>query len=655
MNNTWHDRVRFGLHYDLHATAHDTILGRDVTPEMLRAAWDPIAPDWIQCDCKGHPGYTSWPTRTGAASPGIVKDALRIHRDVTRALGLPLVMHYSGIWDTAAVTEHPEWARVNLDGSVDADHACPRRGYTEARMIPQLLELIDTYDVDGFWVDGENWACRPCFCDICAREFERESGTPPPRTAAQPTWTAWLAFQRQGFVAHVRKYTEAVKARKPSCAVCSNWMYSVRQPEPVDAPVDYLSGDFTASWGVDRAAAEARFMDGRGLPWDLMAWGFLGSEDPPNRGGWTTKTAVHLQQEAAEVIANGGAVQIYNYLERGGRLASWEHAIFADVSAFCRARADVAKDTTSVPQVAVLHSETHYYAHNQPLFMPGEATEPMEGALHAFLDSGYHIDLVNEATLRKRIGEYAVVVVAEQDPIAADLPGVFDAYVRAGGRLMVSGPHVASTLGDLCGVAPVASQIDDFRRITVGSESLTVRGPWQPVELRGARTWTDLLDGRDPKHERSGYPAVTLRALGAGSVAAIHGAFFASYLRRRYPQARALIRTLTREMWPDPAVEVEAPGALALTLRRRGGSLIVHLCNRGADPPTSPRNPMVERVPDLYPVTVRVRTKRRPSGVRAVPAADAPEPAWAWEGGVATVHGLRLGVHLAVVLEGASG
>ncbi|MCL4545148.1 MAG: hypothetical protein M1118_11225 [Chloroflexi bacterium] len=58
----WHERVFFGLHYDLHANAKDTELGRDVTPDLLRRAWQQIQPDWIQCNCKGHPGYTSWPT-----------------------------------------------------------------------------------------------------------------------------------------------------------------------------------------------------------------------------------------------------------------------------------------------------------------------------------------------------------------------------------------------------------------------------------------------------------------------------------------------------------------------------------------------------------------------------------------------------------------
>ena len=83
----WHLQAFFGLHYDLHAGATDTELGAALTHEHLRAELEKVRPDWVQCDCKGHAGYTSWPTAVGTTSPGVVQDALRIHRDVTRELG----------------------------------------------------------------------------------------------------------------------------------------------------------------------------------------------------------------------------------------------------------------------------------------------------------------------------------------------------------------------------------------------------------------------------------------------------------------------------------------------------------------------------------------------------------------------------------------
>ncbi len=97
----WHDHA-FGLHYDLHANSIDTELGAEISYEHLRERLGRVRPDWVHCDCKGHAGYTSWPTNIGSTAPGMIVDQLRVYRDVTRDMGINLNMHYSGVWDTRA-------------------------------------------------------------------------------------------------------------------------------------------------------------------------------------------------------------------------------------------------------------------------------------------------------------------------------------------------------------------------------------------------------------------------------------------------------------------------------------------------------------------------------------------------------------------------
>jgi len=68
-----------------------------------------MGPDFVQTDCKGHPGLTSWFSKVPEASvsPGVVKDAMAQWRAATRKLGLPLHCHYSGVWDQAAARNTP--------------------------------------------------------------------------------------------------------------------------------------------------------------------------------------------------------------------------------------------------------------------------------------------------------------------------------------------------------------------------------------------------------------------------------------------------------------------------------------------------------------------------------------------------------------------
>lgn len=445
----WHEDAFFGLHYDLHPGATDTELGREATYEHIRAMLEKVKPDFVQYDCKGHPGYSGYPTKVGSPSPGIVGDALKVWREVTRDMGIPLSIHFSGVWDTRAIELHPEWARINERGDPDPNYTSRLSAYAEEYMIPQLLEVVREYDIDGMWIDGENWASKPDWSEACKKAFTEKTGIAEiPRKAGDAHWHEWLAFHRELFVNHVTRYVDAVHALKPTCMVTSNWMYSVRMPEPVAAPIDYLSGDFDPSFGAERAMAEGRFISSRGKPWDLMAWAFLQTGNQ----GWTMKTADHLCQEVSTVLAQGGAVFIYNTPHRSGRLTEWHQDIFADVAKFCRQRREYCHKSETIPQVAVLHSETAFYLHNDPLYNFAQANRAMEGALHALLEIGLSVDILNEDTLLKRLAEYPVVVIPEavevSDAVRQALPG----YVENGGRLLLTGAQVAEQYGALAGV-----------------------------------------------------------------------------------------------------------------------------------------------------------------------------------------------------------
>ena len=96
----------FGLHFDLHAQETDVQLGADATEKMLEGLIRRVRPDYVQYDCKGHAGYTGYPTKVGWPSPGIKKDALKLWRRVTKRHGVALYIHYSGIIDMVAVKHH---------------------------------------------------------------------------------------------------------------------------------------------------------------------------------------------------------------------------------------------------------------------------------------------------------------------------------------------------------------------------------------------------------------------------------------------------------------------------------------------------------------------------------------------------------------------
>ncbi|MHB9047168.1 MAG: alpha-L-fucosidase, partial [Pirellulales bacterium] len=109
----------FGIHFDFHAGPDCREIGKNTTRAMIEKILTAARPDYVQIDCKGHPGLSSYPTNVGNQAPGFVGDPLRLWREVTAEHGVGLYMHYSGVWDSQAIRLHPDWGVVNADGKVN--------------------------------------------------------------------------------------------------------------------------------------------------------------------------------------------------------------------------------------------------------------------------------------------------------------------------------------------------------------------------------------------------------------------------------------------------------------------------------------------------------------------------------------------------------
>ena len=352
-----------GIHFDFHAGEDCTEVGRNTTPAMVENIIQLVKPDYLQIDCKGHAGVSSYPTKVGHPAPGFVGDPLRIWRDVTARHGVALYMHYSGVWDSNAVKEHPDWAAVNADGKPSTTATSFFGPYAERLLIPQLRELAGDYGVDGAWVDGECWASVPDFSEAAIKAFRDATGIQDvPRQPTDPHWYEFLQFNRQAFRDYLNHYIAEVKKTNPEFQICSNWAFTDHMPEPVCANVDFLSGDYSPQDSVNSARLSARFLARQGKPWDLMAWSFT---TQPDR---SQKSAVQLQREAAVVLALGGGFQAYYKQKRDGSIYDEQMPVMAEVAKFCRARQAICHHAEMVPQVALLFSTAAHYRRINGLF-----------------------------------------------------------------------------------------------------------------------------------------------------------------------------------------------------------------------------------------------------------------------------------------------
>jgi hypothetical protein len=654
----WHGKkYYFGLHYDLHAGEKDTDLGarcgeKDLVP-MLKL----MAPDFVQTDCKGHPGLTSWFSKvpTASVSPGVVKDAMKQWRKATKKLGLPLHCHYSGIWDKAAGAKYRDWCAIDKDGKPTREKMCPRGLYLEKLLIPQMFELIDRYGVDGFWVDGDMWAVEPCYCRRCRKAFTQATGIRnPPKEESDPHWSAWWNFTREGYEAYVTRYCDAVHTHKAGVLVCSNWLQTFKHPGDPTVPTDWISGDNAWIWGMDGSRCEARFISTRGKPWDIMLWAFycshgMGKPDSP----WSMKPVQMLQQEAAVTLALGGNVQIYEHPPalRNGQLIPWRQKRMGEVGQFVKARRSVCQGTETLPQVAVLHSEHHAHTKVGRNLMWGVDTAPVQGAVFSLLECHCGVDIVDEWALLPRLREFPVVIAPEQDSMSTAMVRALKSYVHAGGKLLLSGARAFDRFGgEFLGVksAKLAKKMCYYVPAADGATPI-FSDPWRLLEMRGAKGFGRL--GKTPLlNERLlPNPAAAIHKVGKGTVAYVPCNLFRDFDHNRYPLTRTFIGELFRTLTRRLSIEVDAPTAIDVTLRRRGKTRIVHLINRTSGIANRPNNGAIDEIPPLGPVTLRMKLAAKPQRVRF--ELEKQKIQSRFSRGVLTVTIPQVHIHAAVAVE----
>lgn len=424
-----------GIHFDFHAGPDCTNVGARTTPEMVNLVIDKVRPDYIQIDCKGHPGYSSYPTEVGQPVPGFVGDPLRVWREATSERGVALFMHYSGVVDSHAVATQPGWAALDAGGKPDKRATSVFGPYVDKLMIPQLRELAGKYGVDGAWVDGDCWGCRPDYGEAVVRAFRKKTGAPgAPRKAGEPFWDEWMAFHREGYRRYLRHYVDELKSSHPKFQVISNWAFSDHMPEPVTAAVAALSGDFAPDNSVNSARFAGRCIENQGMPWDLMSWSF-------SRKTRKQKPAVQLMQEAAIVLAQGGGYQAYFKQDRDGAIRPPEMDVMAEVAKFCRDRQKLCHRSEAVPQVALLYSTAGHYHSSSKLFHPSGSggVDVLKKALAALLDDQQAVQIVSEHHLAGSMARWPLIIVPGWGYLEKSFRDELARYASGGGRLLLIG------------------------------------------------------------------------------------------------------------------------------------------------------------------------------------------------------------------------
>lgn len=528
----------FGIHFDFHASASDTLIGKRLTTAMIDSMLTAVNPDFIQVDTKGHPGISSYPTKVGSSPKKFIADPLQLFRDATLKRGIALYSHYSGILDAKAVADHPDWARTDMNGKKNAAAISIFGPYIDQLLIPQLKELSNTYHINGVWVDGEDWAMGNDISTPALAAYQSATGkTFNAATANAQQKDDYTAFNRTAFHQYLNKYATALHRFDPNFQITSNWSFSSFMPGPVDAAIDYISGDVTS----DDAATvdfEARCMAPQGKPWDLMIWGFSSDKDGK---GFYWKPADRLKIGGTKILSQGGAYQIYIPQNHDASLHTETIPMLKEVAEFCREREAFCFKTQPIPQVALLLSSTEKYKEAKSLFNNNDGgNDRVKATLSGLLNAGYSVEVLQEHHLKNTLNKYPLLVIPEYNNLEPALISQVKAYVAKGGRVMVIGKKSSALFTDVLEAAPIDSN---------NSAHLITRSG----NLGKGKMLCIYTDAKN-------YPSISGEQLRQTTAALIH------------------------QLFPEPIAQIEGSNKIHLTINTKNKATLLHLVNENTTP-----------------------------------------------------------------------
>jgi len=480
--------------------------GSAATRENVLPVLRELALGYLCIYAKGHSGCTSWPSSLNTRHTMLAQDVPRFFREVTRETGTRLVLYYSGLLDGIAGIRHPDWRMQHPDGSPKEFFSdfkifisygnCPLSGYFDEWVAVQLRELIENYEPDGIWVDGD-WP-GPCYCPRCRERFRSESRWTGPwdEIRTRPAFDA--AYQKTwNRIEHEwrMRFRNFIKSLKPDC------LYSAGNVSPRREflqPFDWRSGDFFSPgfFNLHDVARMMRWYGTLGVPYDAYVCDTSFTHARKHVRS-RSKTLDRMLQEAATVAASGGAVGYWTYPTADGALVPSRMKKAAAVRRFLADREDVFLHTESLRWTAILASDPA-----TPTFGgPG-----VEGAHKALAALHRSPDVIDETGVTADV-PWDLLVLPEQAFVDAGTVQALARFVERGGKLLTSGQSINSPeLRDLMGVRLVRSAAisDGHVLLKTHDEPAGIDSAWDRLELIGRAGDSNSLEdsgvGSPPLH-----------------------------------------------------------------------------------------------------------------------------------------------------------
>lgn len=617
---------------------------------------------------KCHHGWSYYDTKAARRHPHLCCELLDLQLLACREAGIRAPVYLSAGFDDLMACEHPEWRVVSQNGAAglggplhDGFKAILRWNspYLDY-LCAQIVEVVTRWpDVDGIFLDiiGAWEDFSPA--SLAAMEA---AGLDP----AKPEDVREFAYRN--LLEYYRRTNAAARTHRPDMPVfhnSGNLSIGARETIAFNSHLE-LESLPTAGWGYDHFPLTAAYAASLGTDYLGMTgkfhnhWGEFGGFKRP----------AALRYECGAMLAAGAKCSIGDQLHPSGEMNADTYRIIGEAYRDVEAREPWCADTTSAATIGLysaVHPQGRPFGHH-------ETQNPDIGASRMLLEAHLPFVVLDEASDWGGLDLVILPDAVVMTPAVADKAGNF---LKAGGRILASG----TSLLDESGAAFAMDAGVHFRGHSCFDPDYLVAEPVlagvpvrSPVVIHGGAVDAEpcgaeiLASRRDPYFNKSWRRHCSHMHAPDADVSPFPGAvrhgnlvWFAHRIFTRYkiygqPLYRdffvAAVRLLLDGKLP---VETSLPSTGRVALRRKGGTLVLHLLHgvpvlRGesvgvAEKPLQ----IIEEVPPLHDVRCTLRVPFRPRGLRLVPGnEDLP---FEWEDGAVAFTVPRLDGHAMIEIR----
>lgn len=638
MKDNWHwERIR-QVHLDFHIpefprealTAWDA---KALVSELVRAKVNVVA-----MFAKCHFGNAYYDTKVGHKHSALTGDYLKEVIEEAHAHDIKVIAYYSLGTDEWIVKRNPDWYQVDENGHIRDGNGtvwhrpCMNSPYREELVLPQIREIVGSYDADGLFLDIPYIQHHRCFCRYCKRKFKELYGRELEPSLLEKEAAAVTEFARTSAIRCLQEIRRLAKSLKPDIKIAVNCAWKMGEPEEVNETADigvwesqpaagsYLYNSFKARWSRHQRAPSqimtVRFTEG---------WGLL-----------TCKTAEQLKYEAACIMANGGIVNIGDQAMQDGSLQKGAYDVLAEVFSFVEERERFAVGAESVKHIALICSYTaNRYWDKGDFASLGAAKILTEG--HRQFDIFYNDSFPD-------LSGYRVVVLPETVRLSAASVERLESFVRSGGLLLAAGRAAFQGGGAAFGLGPMLGlefvEFSPYRCAYLAEQAELWRGlpsipqlldgPILKTVSAGAQTLSGLLwpSGESvpprafrhdlpPPGPASGHPGISSHAFGDGRALYVAAEIFSQYWNTGHHWLKRIVNNLLDLYDRAPPFTLSAPATVEAVLTRKDGKRFLHLINFQATHTGNRETSLYDPIEAITPVR-DLRVSVRAEGLKRV-------------------------------------